>query len=82
MTLDFAQTLDRLQSQLTHRKSDQPIFVYTQPQNIHISVFSARGLLSLSARLTLVSTLHMPRGLNGWTRRSENHRIPEGPQSL
>ncbi len=38
MTLDFAQTLDRLQDQLKHGKSNQPIFVYTQPQNVHISV--------------------------------------------
>jgi hypothetical protein len=39
MSLDFARTIQRLEKEIDRRAgSEQPIFVYTQPQNLHISV--------------------------------------------
>jgi hypothetical protein len=44
MTLDFSKTLAKLQDAIEHRSPDAaPIFVYTQPQNIHISVIQREG---------------------------------------
>lgn len=44
MELDFARTLAKLQAAIEHRDPDAPpIFVYTQPQNIHISVIQREG---------------------------------------
>ena len=44
MTLDFAHTLRKLQDAIEHRGPDAPpIFAYTQPQNIHISVIQREG---------------------------------------
>lgn len=44
MTLDFSRTLNRLQQEIERRKPDAaPIFAYTQPQNLHISVIQRQG---------------------------------------
>ena len=44
MTLDFGRTLAKLEGQLARRTaSAPPIFAYTQPQNLHISVIQREG---------------------------------------
>ncbi|HYW46352.1 MAG TPA: sulfatase-like hydrolase/transferase [Bryobacteraceae bacterium] len=43
-SLDFARSLDRLAKEIDRRAGDAaPIFAYTQPQNIHISVIQREG---------------------------------------
>ena len=43
MALDFAHTLERLEQDIDRRTSAQPVFAYTQPQNLHISVIQREG---------------------------------------
>jgi arylsulfatase A-like enzyme len=44
MNLDFARTLETLKGQLDSRRADgRPLFVYTQPQNLHVSVIHREG---------------------------------------
>ncbi len=44
MDYDFCRTLGELQTRLTEpRDATRPIFAYTQPQNIHVSVISREG---------------------------------------
>ncbi|HLK47575.1 MAG TPA: sulfatase-like hydrolase/transferase [Bryobacteraceae bacterium] len=44
MTLEFGETLERLEAQIDRRSAGAPpIFAYTQPQNLHISVIQREG---------------------------------------
>lgn len=43
MALDFPHTLERLEQAIDRRTGVQPIFAYTQPQNLHISVIQREG---------------------------------------
>lgn len=44
MSLDFARTLERLEQEIDRRTAPmRPIFAYTQPQNLHISVIQREG---------------------------------------
>ena len=44
LAADFQATLERLQQQIAERTTDnRPIFVYTQPQNLHVSVIQREG---------------------------------------
>ena len=44
LTPEFAGTLERLQQQIGQRTAaGQPVFAYTQPQNLHISVIQREG---------------------------------------
>jgi hypothetical protein len=49
MELDFCNSLTELESDLDATKSG-PVFAYTQPQNIHISVISRQGQKSIDNR--------------------------------
>jgi membrane-anchored protein YejM (alkaline phosphatase superfamily) len=46
MSCELCRTLAELQSKIGSTNSDRPIFAYTQPQNIHISVINRRGRTS------------------------------------
>lgn len=43
ISYEFCVTLAELKSKLAARKSSEPFFVYTQPQDVHISVISRAG---------------------------------------
>ena len=43
MNYEFCTTLKELTGKLSSRKDDRPVFAYTQPQNIHVSVIDHDG---------------------------------------
>ena len=43
MKYEFCTTLTELTGKLSWRKDDRPVFAYTQPQNIHVSVIDHEG---------------------------------------
>jgi hypothetical protein len=43
MNYEFCSTLAELSEKLAARKDDRPVFAYTQPQNIHVSVIDHEG---------------------------------------
>lgn len=43
MNYEFCTTLTELTEKLASRKDDRPVFAYTQPQNIHVSVIDHDG---------------------------------------
>ena len=44
LTPDFARTLERLKQKIEQRETaGKPLFIYTQPQNLHISVIQREG---------------------------------------
>lgn len=44
LTLEFSRTIDRLEQQIDRwAPSGQPLFAYTQPQNLHVSVIQREG---------------------------------------
>jgi glucan phosphoethanolaminetransferase (alkaline phosphatase superfamily) len=47
MNYDFCTTLDEVTTRLRERHDPQPLFIYTQPQNIHVSVISREGRSTL-----------------------------------
>ena len=50
MRLDFTRTLERLTATLRQRgPGAQPVFAYSQPQNIHVSVIGREGAKALDA---------------------------------
>lgn len=43
MSCELCQSLKELETRISSYHSDQPIFAYTQPQNIHVSVINREG---------------------------------------
>lgn len=47
MDFDFCSTAAELETRISERHANPPIFVYTQPQNLHISVIPRQGSQSI-----------------------------------